>query len=121
VPERAYDLDLLADRLRALSASGSAIAVVSEAVGDAVRIGEALAQRGGLRVHATILGHAQRAATPSALDRTLGQAAGARSVACLAQGASALIALTSDGAVAPVPLLPAPRRRQPSTSKEPPA
>jgi 6-phosphofructokinase 1 len=109
VPERAYDLDALADRLRARAASGSAIAVVSEAVGDAVRIAEALTRRGGLRVHPTILGHAQRAASPSALDRTLGQAAGRAAVAAVARGESALMGLTPDGAVAPVPLVAASR------------
>ena len=101
VPERPYDLDALADRLRELSKTGSAIAVMSEAVGDAVRIAEALAARGGIRVHPTILGHAQRAATPSALDRALGQAAGRAAVSALARGESAFIGLTSDGAVAP--------------------
>jgi 6-phosphofructokinase 1 len=106
VPERAYDLDALADRLRELSAGGSAIAVMSEAVGDAVRIAEALARRSGLRVHPTILGHTQRAAPPSALDRALGQAAGRAAAASLTRGESAFIALRSDGTVAPVPLIP---------------
>jgi 6-phosphofructokinase 1 len=107
VPERPYDLDVLAARLRELSVSGSAIAVMSEAVGDAVRIAEALAERSGVRVHPTILGHTQRAATPSALDRALGQAAGRVAVDRLIEGESAFVGLTSDGTVAPVPLLPA--------------
>jgi len=105
VPERPFDLDELAVRLRELSAAGSAIAVMSEAVGDAVRTAEALAARSGIRVHPTILGHAQRAATPSALDRALGQAAGRAAVGKLTQGESAFIGLTSGGAVAPVPLI----------------
>jgi 6-phosphofructokinase 1 len=104
VPERPYDLDALAVRLRELSAGGSAIAVMSEAVGDAVRIAEALAARSGVRVHPTILGHTQRAATPSALDRALGQAAGRAAIGKLTRGESAFIGLTSDGTVAPVPL-----------------
>ncbi len=108
VPERPYDLDALADRLRELSKTGSAIAVMSEAVGDAVRIAEALAARGGVRVHPTILGHTQRAATPSALDRAVGQAAGRAAVSALARGESAFIGLTSDGAVAPSRLSPPP-------------
>ena len=104
VPERGYDLDALAVRLRELSRTGAAIAVMSEAVGDAVRIAEALAARAGVRVHPTILGHAQRAATPSALDRALGQAAGRAAADALARGESAFIRLMSDGSVAPVPL-----------------
>ena len=80
---------------------------MSEAVGDAVRIAEDLASRTGLRVHPTILGHAQRAATPSALDRALGQAAGRAAVRALADGESSFIGLTPDGAVAPAPLTPA--------------
>ena len=81
VPERPFDLDAVGQRLRERAADGSAIAVMSEAVGDAVRIAEALAAGSGLRVHPTILGHAQRAATPSALDLALGEAAGRAAVA----------------------------------------
>jgi 6-phosphofructokinase 1 len=105
VPEREYDLDLIARSLRELAQSGSAIAVMSEAVGDAVRIGEALAERAGIRVHPTILGHAQRAATPSAQDRTLGQAAGRAAVEALSQGRSSFIALTAAGTVRSAPLI----------------
>jgi 6-phosphofructokinase/myo-inositol catabolism protein IolC len=106
VPERPYDLDAVAAHLRELSETGTAIAVMSEAVGDAVRIAEALAERAGVRVHPTILGHTQRAATPSALDRALGQAAGRAAVSAVARGESAFVGLTSDGAVAPIRLRP---------------
>jgi 6-phosphofructokinase len=106
VPERPFDLDDIGRRLRERAADGSAIAVMSEAVGDAVRVAEALAATSGLRVHPTILGHAQRAATPSALDRTLGEAAGRAAAAALARGESIFAGLTSDGAVAPTPLEP---------------
>jgi 6-phosphofructokinase 1 len=106
VPERPFDLDDIAARLRERAATGSAVAVMSEAVGDAVRIAEDLATRSGLRVHPTILGHAQRAATPTDLDRALGVAAGRAAVAAIAGGESTFVGLTADGAVAPVPLLP---------------
>jgi 6-phosphofructokinase 1 len=99
VPEREHDLDEIAVALRELALEGSAIAVMSEAIGDAVRVSEELAQRAGIRVHPTILGHAQRAATPSAQDRTLGQAAGRAAVDALAQGRSSFIALSAAGAV----------------------
>src|SRR4051812_34885963 len=76
VPERPYDLDAIARRLRESAPLGTAIAVMSEAVGDAVSVAAALAESAGVRVHPTILGHAQRAATPSELDLALGRAAG---------------------------------------------
>jgi len=106
VPERPFDLDDLGRRLRDRSADGSAIAVMSEAVGDAVRVAEALAASSGLRVHPTILGHAQRAATPSALDRALGEAAGRAAAGALARGESTFVGLKDDGGVAPAPLDP---------------
>jgi myo-inositol catabolism protein IolC len=106
VPERPFDLEAVAARLRERAAGGEAVAVMSEAVGDAVRIAEELAARSGVRVHPTILGHAQRAARPSELDRALGEAAGRAAVAALAGGESTFVGLAADGAVAPAPLRP---------------
>ena len=106
VPERPFDLDAIAARLRERAADGSAVAVMSEAVGDGVRIAEDLAARSGLRVHPTILGHAQRAASPTELDRALGEAAGRAAVSALAAGESTFVGLAADGAVAPIPLQP---------------
>jgi len=114
VPEREHDLDEVARALRELAVNGSAIAVMSEAIGDAVRIAEELARRAGIRVHPTILGHAQRAATPSAQDRTLGQAAGRAAVDALAQGRSTFIALSAAGAVRSAPLV---AGREPATAR----
>ena len=79
---------------------------MSEAVGDAVRIGEELAARSGVRVHPTILGHAQRAAPPSAHDLATGHAAGRAAADALANGRSTFIGLDDDGAVTPAPLDP---------------
>jgi 6-phosphofructokinase 1 len=104
VPERAYDLDAVAARLGARAAAGTAIAVMSEAVGDAVDIAAQIADRADLRVHPTILGHAQRAATPSALDRAFAEAAGAAAVEALATGRSSFVALAPGGRVAPTPM-----------------
>jgi 6-phosphofructokinase 1 len=105
VPERPTDLDALAARLRELAVTGSAIAVMSEAAGDAVRVAEALRDRAKIRVHPTILGHAQRAATPSPLDLALGDAAGRAAVDALLRGESTFLGLEADGAVALSPLL----------------
>ena len=77
---------------------------MSEAAGDAVSIASALAERAGVRVHPTILGHAQRAATPSRFDRAAADAAGRAAAAELAEGRSALIAVSEAGAATPTPL-----------------
>jgi 6-phosphofructokinase 1 len=104
VPERPYDLDDLGRRLRDKAAVGAAIAVMSEAVGDAVSIVAELSERAGIRVHPSILGHAQRAATPSPRDRAVGDAAGRSAVDAVAGGRSAFITVTAAGAVTPAPL-----------------
>jgi 6-phosphofructokinase 1 len=112
VPERAIDLDAVAAALRELAPSGSAIAVMSEAVGDAVRIGRELADRAGIRVHPTILGHAQRAAAPSAHDRAMGRNAGRAAVERLSDDRSAFISLARDGTATALPLTPSPATTQ---------
>jgi 6-phosphofructokinase 1 len=104
VPERPVELDAVAAELRERAPDGSAIAVMSEAVGDAVRLAEALSERAGIRVHPTILGHAQRAATPSAQDRALARAAGHTAVAALAAGRSCFVSLAADGTATAAPL-----------------
>jgi 6-phosphofructokinase 1 len=107
VPERPFDLRSVARRLRDRAPDGTAIAVMSEAVGDAVSIADALAKHAGVRVHPTILGHAQRAATPSARDRSLADAAGRAAVEWLADGRSAFVGLDARGIAKPAPLTPA--------------
>ena len=104
VPEQPADLDAVAAELRERAPRGSAIAVMSEAVGDAVRVGEALSERAGIRVHPTILGHAQRAATPTAQDRSLGGVAGQTAVGALADGRSCFVSLAADGTATAAPL-----------------
>jgi 6-phosphofructokinase 1 len=108
VPERPYDLDDLGHRLRDGAVAGTGIAVMSEAVGDAVAVAAELAARAGIRVHPSILGHAQCAATPSPLDRAAGDAAGRVAVDALAQTRSVLVTIAASGAVTPVALAAAP-------------
>ena len=92
VPERPYDLDELGRRLRDKAAAGAAIAVMSEAVGDAVEHrGRARASVPGSGSTRRILGHAQRAATPSPRDRAVGDAAGRAAVDALAAAARSFI------------------------------
>ena len=104
VPERPHDLQAVAARLRARAADGEAIVVMSEALGDAVSTAATLAGHAGVRVHPTILGHAQRGATPSPLDLAAGRASGAAAVDALAERAPAMIALSRTGALRRLPL-----------------
>jgi 6-phosphofructokinase/myo-inositol catabolism protein IolC len=123
VPERDIDMDAVASALRDLAPNGSAIAVMSEAVGDAVRIGEELAERAGIRVHPTILGHAQRAAAPSAHDRAMGMAAGRAAVEALSAGRSTFISLGKDGTARALPMTSGADRpvvRRPTTTRSAP-
>jgi 6-phosphofructokinase 1 len=100
VPERPYDVARIGRRMRAAAPAGEAIAVMSEAIGDAVAVAAEIARHAGIRVHPTILGHAQRAATPSARDRSSGEAAGQAAAAELAAGRSAFIAVGAAAASA---------------------
>jgi 6-phosphofructokinase 1 len=104
VPERPYDFDDLGRRLREKAHAGAAIAVMSEAIGDAVDVAARLAESASVRVHPTILGHAQRAATPTPFDRAAGHAAGQAAVDELAAGRSAFVAIAAGGAVTATPL-----------------
>jgi 6-phosphofructokinase len=67
-------------------------------------VAAALADRAGIRVHPTILGHAQRAATPTERDRAMGEAAGRAAIDALAGGRSAFVAIGVDGVPRPTPL-----------------
>ena len=104
VPERPYDLREVGRRLGAAAPGGEAIAVLSEAAGDAVGVAAELARHGGIRVHPTILGHAQRAAAPSPRDRAAGEAAGEAAIGALAGDRSVFITVGAAGRVAPIPL-----------------
>jgi 6-phosphofructokinase/myo-inositol catabolism protein IolC len=104
VPERPIDLDAVAARLGELAPAGAAVAVMSEAVGDAVRVSEDLGRRAGIRVHPTILGHAQRAAPPSERDLAMGREAARVAVYELAEGRSCFVSLADDGSASASPL-----------------
>jgi 6-phosphofructokinase 1 len=93
----AEELERVAATLRVRVADGDAIAVMPEGIGNAVDVAAALERRAGLRVHPTILGHAQRAAAPTAVDLTLALDAGRAAAAALLAGRSAFIALSSRG------------------------
>ena len=113
VPERPIDLDAVAAALRDRAPAGTAIAVMSEAAGDAVRVSEDLARRAGIRVHPTILGHAQRAARPLEHDLAMAREAARVAVYELAEGRSCFVNLVPDGTATASPLTsPPPPRTQ---------
>src|SRR6266536_3402653 len=95
VPETPPDLDAVAARIRELTPGGHVIVVMCEGAGNAVALADDLGNRSGMRVHVTILGHSQRGATPTAIDRTLGRAAGSAAVDALAAGRSGLVTLSA--------------------------
>jgi 6-phosphofructokinase 1 len=95
VPEAPPDLDAIASRIRELTPGGHVIVVMGEGAGNAVAMADDLGSRSGARVHFTILGHSQRGAMPTALDRTLGRAAGSAAVDASAAGRSGLVMLSA--------------------------
>ena len=100
IPEVEWHLDRVAKRVDRLRRTGrnSALVVVAEAAGDShqgerrgdASIGEWLAHRltemTGAEARATVLGHVQRGAQPTAEDRLLAAAFGVRAVDLLAAG-----------------------------------
>jgi 6-phosphofructokinase len=104
IPEVRWSLDRVVDHIAGLRAAGrtSALVVVAEAAGqsdeaaDAAAdapdhgVGEWLAKRlakaTGAEARATVLGHVQRGAMPTAEDRLLAAALGVRAVDVLADG-----------------------------------
>lgn len=95
VPETPPDLVAVAARIRELSPGGHVIVVMCEGAGNAVAMADDLSNRSGVRVHFTILGHSQRGAVPTAIDRTLGRAAGSAAVDASAAGRSGLVTLSA--------------------------
>lgn len=104
IPEVRWRLDRVVDHIAGLRAAGrtSALVVVAEAAGHSDEspdaeadapdhgIGEWLAKRlaraTGAEARATVLGHVQRGAMPTAEDRLLATALGVRAVDLLAEG-----------------------------------
>jgi len=93
-------LERAAALLRQQAQEGEAIAVMPERIGNAVDIAARLEKYAGVRVHPSILGHAQRAAHPTARDRAIGLEAGQAAARVLLEHRSGFIALRADGRVA---------------------
>jgi 6-phosphofructokinase 1 len=90
----AFELEAVAELL---AGREEAIAVLAEGAGNAVEVGARLAELLGRRVRPTILGHAQRAAPVTEVDRSLGLAAGRLAAGALLAGRSGYVSLVADG------------------------
>jgi 6-phosphofructokinase 1 len=110
IPEIAYDLDIVAERLKdvATDRHNFALVIVAEAVtlpdgqsvtgGNAPRgvgyggighaLAEMLAERVSAEIRVTVLGHVQRGGIPTARDRMMASAFGVRAVDLVAEGRS---------------------------------
>jgi phosphofructokinase-like protein len=107
IPEIPYDINVVAQRVKEIYATGRdyAIVVASEAAvskagnqtfshgqdnkrygGVGYIIGEEIERLTGFETRVTVLGHTQRGGSPIALDRMLGTAFGVKAVELLAEG-----------------------------------
>ena len=134
IPEIAYDLGKVAEKINALKAQGRnfALVVVSEAVrtieGKMVKVqyqggarrfggighylGELIARATGAETRVTVLGHVQRGAPPSAQDRLIGTAFGVHAVDLIAAGKFDRMVAWQNRKVVDVPLADAIARYQ---------
>ena len=103
-PHVAYSLEEIARALAVAAPRGDAIAILAEGSGDAVLVADKLQEMAKVRVHPTILGHAQRAATPTGFDRRAAAEAGAAAIAQKQAGASSFISVEPSGYPVPRPL-----------------
>ena len=125
VPEEAFDIDAICDRLRARHSSGRYASIIVVAEGAApkegtlvlqeqgvdafghVRLGgigqllaEEIEQRTGFETRVTILGHIQRGGTPTAYDRVLSTRFGIRAIDAVHTGDfGQMVALRGDDVV----------------------
>lgn len=108
VPEERDEADALIERIRASIGAGkrSHIIVVAEGeeAGGAFQVAERLGPLLGCAYRVAILGHIQRGGRPTARDRIIASATGARAVKALAEGRSGVMAGMWRGAVVEVPL-----------------
>mgnify|MGYP004616620765 CR=1 FL=1 len=87
VPEVPYDIDKIADAVKASQLRGktSNVIILAEGAGDRNIIAEKLTER-GIDVKTTTLGHIQRGGSPSMQDRLLAAKFGVRAVELIAAG-----------------------------------
>ena len=88
VPEHKIDIARVCERLEASKQRGkhSGIVVVAEGAGTADEWAKQIAERTGLSIRSTVLGHLQRGGSPSMKDRFLGTTMGVYAVQLLEKG-----------------------------------
>jgi 6-phosphofructokinase 1 len=88
IPEIDWSLERAAKHIEEIQAEGrrTALVVVAEAAAHGEELAKQLAARTGAETRATVLGHVQRGAEPTAEDRLLASALGVRAVDLLAEG-----------------------------------
>lgn len=108
IPEKALELDEIAERLEGAYIRGKnhAIAVIAEGakhkITDIAKYLEG--QNVGFEVRITILGHIQRGGSPSAFDRLLASRMGIKAVECLLDGQHGVMVGLNGRDISPVPL-----------------
>ncbi|MEW6524304.1 MAG: 6-phosphofructokinase [Bacillota bacterium] len=93
IPEVAWDLDVICDRLIRGHRRGKvhSIILVAEGAARGFDVGERIEQCTGFETRVTVLGHIQRGGTPTATDRLLGSRLGAAAVDALLGGGKDLV------------------------------
>lgn len=88
VPEHKIDIARVCERLEASKQRGkhSGIVVLAEGAGTADEWAKQIAERTGLSIRSTVLGHLQRGGSPSMKDRFLGTTMGVYAVQLLEKG-----------------------------------
>jgi ATP-dependent phosphofructokinase / diphosphate-dependent phosphofructokinase len=128
IPEIAYDLDKVAERLRARESYGAkfSIVVVAEGAkpsggqvtlleaahgGHVERLGgvgyvvaEALQMKTGKETRCVVLGHLQRGGAPTAFDRVLATRFGGKAVELISRGAFGRMVANNPPDIVPIPL-----------------
>ncbi len=88
IPEIDFDIDEVCSKLLRGRNRGKlhSIIILTEDVGDPIKISDEIKEKTGIETRATILGHIQRGGSPTAFDRILASKMGARAVKLLLEG-----------------------------------
>lgn len=101
IPERPYDVEEIANRLKQAQESGKdhGLVVVAEGVMTADQFMAELKKYGDFDVRANVLGHMQRGGTPTVSDRVLASKLGSEAVHLLLEGKGGLAVGIENGKV----------------------
>lgn len=92
IPEEKYDVKDIISRLESGKGRGKkhSIIVVAEGVMSANELADILAEKAGMEIRVSVLGHIQRGGSPSARDRVIASQFGARAVEVLKENRGSL-------------------------------